>query len=180
MVPRQVSARCGRPQPSRSPASSSFPALNRLKICGYLAPTRDYLPPAHTLQAIIRAEKTAEEPHPAHGVPELTFTAPGGYTRPVLAIIGTDDVMTIEAIQKVPEDGDRVLLKGSQYNATGPNGKQTAPYYRTTIRREELVEDFDHTNPGIVKGFQGFVDAIRGVGNGRPSASYQPLRAPVL
>ncbi|KAG8737653.1 hypothetical protein FRC10_007958 [Ceratobasidium sp. 414] len=149
-------------------------SLGTSTLSGFASLTRDYLAPHDTVQAVIQANQTsADNAHPPHGVLELSWSAPTGFSRNVLTVIGTEGYLTVTNVHKTPSEKDQRLAKAAPFARRGANGEQIVTYIRVTIRRGgdgSEVDEVDTIACGIVAEIEGFVKAINGKddGNGDP------------
>jgi hypothetical protein len=120
---------------------------------------------------VIQAGETSEKhTHPPHGVLELSWSSPAGFSRNVLRVIGTDGYMTITSVTKSPSEGDQRLAKAAPFAKTGANGEQVAMHIRVAVHSGSdgsQVEESDTISSGVVAEIEGFVKAIAGQDDGK-------------
>jgi len=156
-------------------------SLGTSTVSGIASLTREYLKPQDTIQAVIQAEASSNQSaHPPHGIFELTFSAPPGYSRNVLTVTGTGGNLTMTTTNKVPSKGDEVLAKASPFGSKGKDGAQEVPHIRISIVSGDdgnKKEEVDTISSGVVTEIEGFVKAINGEddGNGEPRGALQDV-----
>ncbi|KAF8607265.1 oxidoreductase family protein [Ceratobasidium sp. AG-I] len=156
-------------------------SLGTSTVSGIASLTRDYLKPHDTIQAVIQSETTLKQDvYPPHGIFELSFSAPPGYSRNVLTVTGTDGNLTLTITTKAPKEGDEILAKASPFSKKGENGEQLVPHYRVSIISGDdgsKVEEVDIISSGVVAEIEGFINAIGGQddGNGEPRGALQDV-----
>lgn len=146
-------------------------SLGTSTVSGIASLTREYLKPHDTIQAVIQADATSTQgTYPPHGIFELSFSAPPGYSRHVLTVTGTNGNLTMTTINKVPSKDDEVLAKASPFGSKGKDGEEKVPYLRVTIVSGDdgsKVDEVDTISSGVVAEIESFVNAINGQDDGK-------------